>query len=267
MIDNIGEMSDIMANKVGKTICFFSAKGGVGKTTNLLNLAGILEQLEKRVLTIDFDLYSGAVATFLNRKFDKSIYHLALDIESAAFNDIHDYTVQVDDYIDIICAPKDPRDANKIEASLIPNIIKNASYYYDAVLIDTNHALNDINLTILDSVDQIYFMMTNDPLDVKNMKSLIAIFKALDINNYKLILNNSRDPFKDYFSLYELKRLVGHNIDYTISVDLYLKEMENLIMKGVIVSLDRKFADVMSDDYHTFLVMATDILKGEVSDE
>ena len=256
-----------MANKVGKTICFFSGKGGVGKTTNLLNLAGILEQLEKKVLIIDMDLYSGTVATYLNKKFDKSIYHLVLDLEAAKFNDIKDYTVQVDDYIDVICAPKDPRDANKIEASTIPNIIKNARYYYDVVLIDTNHALNDINLTILDTVDQIYFMMLNDPLDIKNMKSLIAIFKSLDMDNYKVILNNSRDPFKDYFSMYELKKLIGHNIDYLISVDMYLKEMENLIMKGVIVSLDRKFADVMSDDYHTFLVMATDILKGEVSDE
>ena len=256
-----------MANKQGKTICFFSGKGGVGKTTNLLNLAGILEQLEKKVLIIDFDLYSGSVATYLNKKYDKSIYHMALDIESAEFNDIKDYTVQVDDYIDLICAPKDPRDANKIEASLVPNIIKNASYYYDVVLIDTNHALNDINLNILDSVDLIYFMMLNDPLDIKNMKSLIAIFKSLDMDNYKVILNNSRDPFKDYFSMYELKKLIGHNIDYTISVNLYLKEMENLIMKGVIVSLDRKFSDVMSDDYHTFLVMATDILKGEDSNE
>ncbi len=256
-----------MANKQGKTICFFSGKGGVGKTTNLLNLAGILEQLEKKVLIIDFDLYSGSVATYLNKKYDKSIYHMALDIESAEFNDIKDYTVQVDDYIDLICAPKDPRDANKIEASLVPNIIKNASYYYDVVLIDTNHALNDINLNILDSVDLIYFMMLNDPLDIKNIKSLVAIFKSLDMNNYKVILNNSRDPFKDYFSMYELKKLIGHNIDYTISVNLYLKEMENLIMKGVIVSLDRKFSDVMSDDYHTFLVMATDILKGEDSNE
>ena len=256
-----------MANKQGKTICFFSGKGGVGKTTNLLNLAGILEQLEKKVLIIDFDLYSGSVATYLNKKYDKSIYHMALDIESAEFNDIKDYTVQVDDYIDLICAPKDPRDANKIEASLVPNIIKNASYYYDVVLIDTNHALNDINLNILDSVDLIYFMMLNDPLDIKNIKSLVAIFKSLDMNNYKVILNNSRDPFKDYFSMYELKKLIGHNIDYTISVNLYLKEMENLIMKGVIVSLDRKFSDVMSDDYHTFLVMATDILKGEDCNE
>lgn len=34
--------SDNMKNKKGKSMCFFSAKGGVGKTVNLLNLAGIL---------------------------------------------------------------------------------------------------------------------------------------------------------------------------------------------------------------------------------
>ena len=116
-------------------------------------------------------------------------------------------------------------------------------------------------------IASLFLLILLNPLDIKNIKSLVAIFKSLDMNNYKVILNNSRDPFKDYFSMYELKKLIGHNIDYTISVNLYLKEMENLIMKGVIVSLDRKFSDVMSDDYHTFLVMATDILKGEDSNE
>ena len=45
-----------MKIKKGKSLCFFSAKGGVGKTTNLLNLAGILEQFDKKVLIIDMDL-------------------------------------------------------------------------------------------------------------------------------------------------------------------------------------------------------------------
>ncbi len=252
-----------MSEKMGKSLCFFSAKGGVGKTTNLLNLAGILEQLGKSVLIIDMDLYSGGIATYLNKKFDKSIYHLAFDMENGKYDDLDNYTVQVDDFIDIICAPKDPRDANKIDAGIIPTIIKNAKLNYDVVLIDTNHALNDINLTILDNVDQINFVITNDPLDLKNIKSLITIFKNLEIDNYKILLNNSRDPFKSYFSTYEIKKIIEHNIDYTLSTDLFLKDMDKLVMKGVIVSLDIKFADIMTGDYQTFVVMATDLLEGD----
>lgn len=256
-----------MKIKKGKSLCFFSAKGGVGKTTNLLNLAGILEQFDKKVLIIDMDLYSGGIATYLNKKFDKSIYHLAFDLMNNKFNDINDYTVMVDDYIDILCAPKDPRDANKIEAKYIDDIIKKAELKYDAVLIDTNHSLNDINLTILDSVDQIYFMVTNDPLDLKKLKSLLTIFDSLNMNNYKVILNNSRDPFKSYFSNYEIKKIINHRLDYTISVELFLKDIEKLIMKGVIISLDRKFADIMTKDYQAFVTMATDFLEGDNKDE
>ena len=53
---------------MGKVISISSVKGGVGKTTLTLNLAGIYQQLKKRVLIIDFDLYSGGVATLLLRK-------------------------------------------------------------------------------------------------------------------------------------------------------------------------------------------------------
>ena len=51
-----------MSRNKGKALCLFSAKGGVGKTINAINLAGIFEQLEKKVLIIDFDLTGGDVA-------------------------------------------------------------------------------------------------------------------------------------------------------------------------------------------------------------
>ena len=41
----------------GKIITISSVKGGVGKTTMTLNLAGIYCELNKRVLIIDLDLY------------------------------------------------------------------------------------------------------------------------------------------------------------------------------------------------------------------
>jgi MinD-like ATPase involved in chromosome partitioning or flagellar assembly len=245
----------------GRSVCFFSAKGGVGKTTNLLSLAGIFEQLGKKVLVIDMDLYSGGIAAYLNRMNDKSIYHVVFDMMNGNYKDLNYYTTQVDDYIDILCAPRDPRDANKVDHRFIETIIKDAKAKYDVVLIDTNHALNDINLTVLDCVDEINFIVTNDPIDLKNMRSLLSVFDSLNYTNFKITLNNSRDPFKNYFSQFEVRKLLQHNIDYTLSSEMFLKDMDKMIMKGAILSLDRKFAEVMTTDYNSFVNMATDVLK------
>jgi pilus assembly protein CpaE len=111
------------------------------------------------------DLYSGGIAAYLNRMNDKSVYHVVFDMMNGNYKDLNDYTVKVDHYIDILCAPKDPRDANKVDHRFIDTIINDAKAKYDVVLIDTNHALNDINLTILDKVDEINFIVTNDPID------------------------------------------------------------------------------------------------------
>lgn len=245
----------------GKSLCFFSGKGGVGKTVNIINLAGIFEQLEKKVLIVDMDLYGGGIALSLNKKFDQSIFNVVDDLVNNRYKSIKEYAVKVDEYIDILCAPKDPRDAGKIDACYVQDIINKAKLNYDVVLVDTNHALNDISLMTLSAVDEVVFFVTNDPVDLKNMKSLLAIFNSLEFKNYKVLLNNSRDPFKDYFSMYDIKHILKHNIDYTLSTEMFLKDMERYVMNGSIVSLDNKFPNMMSKDYQTFLVMATDLLE------
>ncbi|MGN1337888.1 MAG: CpaE family protein [Candidatus Coprovivens sp.] len=249
-----------MKLKKGKSLCFFSAKGGVGKTVNLINLAGIFQQLDKKVLIIDLDLYGGSIANALNKKYDYSIYNLVDDMVFNRFESFDKYVVNATEKIDLLCAPKDPRDASKIEIKYIEDIINNAVFNYDVVLIDTNHALTDFNLMALSVVDQINFITTNDPLDLKNLKSLISIFKDHDIKNYKIVLNNSRDPFKNYFSMYDIKHILNENISYTLSPDMFLKDIEKRIMNGDIISLDKKFASVMSRDYKVFVLMATDLL-------
>jgi pilus assembly protein CpaE len=249
-----------VANIKGQAICVASAKGGVGKTITTLNLAGIFEHLNKKVLIIDLDLSSGGISVSLNKPFDKTVYNFFDDYNNNRYKDFNDYITKYDDFIDFIPCPKDPRQANKIDSKYIELLIDKAIFLYDIVLIDTNHNLNEINIVTLDKVDIILFMLTNDPLDLKNMKSLLSIFKDANVNKYKIILNNSCDPYKNYFSLFDIKSIINANIDYSITSSFYIKNMDSYIMNGEIITLQKRMPTLFNKDYSTFMTIALDIL-------
>ncbi len=251
----------IIMNKKGTSLCFFSAKGGTGKTTNLLNLAGIISQLEKSVLVIDFDLYTGSVAKYLNKTFDRSVIDLNDDLENNRYNKISDYVTKYNENIDILCAPIDPRQANRFNVRYVKDVINMSCLEYDVVLIDTNNSLDAINLSILENVEKILFITTNDIIDLSNIKSLITIFNKVGLVNYRVLLNNSRDPFKSLLDIFEIKKILGCNVDYELSSEMFLKNVDKYVMEGKIISLDKSFSSVMAKDYLTFVSLATDILE------
>lgn len=256
-----------MGRNKGKSMCLFSAKGGVGKTITTINLAGIFEQLEKHVLIIDFDMTSGGVAVALNKTFEKTIYNFVDDYNNNRYKDFKDYVTKYDDAIDVLASPRDPRQASKIDSSYVEIILDKAVHNYDVVLIDTNHHLNEHNVSLLDKVDEILFLVTNDPMDLKNMKSLLSIFKDIERTNYKILLNNSRDPFKNYFTLYDLKNILKANIDYSLSSSMYIKNIDTYIMDGKIITLEPKMPNVFNKDYSVFMTIATDLLEESKGDK
>ncbi len=250
-----------MEKKIGKSLCIFSSKGGVGKTITTLNLAGIFEVMGKRVLIVDLDLSGGQIALSLNRPYEKTIYNFAMDFMNNRYHSFLDYVTKYDDNIDFLASPKDPRQSNRIASKYLEIMLDKAVYYYDIVLIDTNHILNETNLVLLDKADSILFVMNNDPYDVKNMKSLITIFKDLDKNNYKVLLNDSRDPMKKYFSLYDLVSILKTDIDYYLGSEFYVKNIDQYIMNGKIITLHPKAANVFSKDFAVLMRLATDFVK------
>ena len=214
----------------GKVVCITSGKGGVGKTTLTANLAGIIESMSKKVLLIDLDLTNGGLALMLNTPYKKNICNMLYDIEHNTYDSLNDYVVKYDDYIDILPASTDPRDFNKINNSLINIILEKASFIYDVILIDMTHILNEINVFALDFCDMAIIVTTNCPMDLKNTKNLVTLFDNLNINKYRILLNESVNPLKQYFSLYDIKSIIKANIDYHISNEFYITDMEKEIM-------------------------------------
>ncbi|MBD9074973.1 hypothetical protein EGP91_03075 [bacterium] len=256
-----------MKKKIGKSLCLFSGKGGVGKTILTLNLAAIYSQINKHVLIVDLDLSSGGIALATNKVFDKTIYNFVDDYNNNRFKDFNDYVVKYNENIDIMPSPKDPRQASKIDSKYIEILLDKAMFHYDMVLIDTNHNLNELNLVVLDAADNILFVIENDPMDLKNMKSLLSIFKDLDKTNYKILLNNSRDPFKKYFTLYDMKTIIKNNIDYEISSEFFLKNMDSYVMNGEIPMLQPKAPNIFNKDYTTMMNLAVSFLGGDSNEQ
>lgn len=244
----------------GKIITISSVKGGVGKTTMTLNLAGIYCELNKRVLIIDLDLYYGGIAASLNVKNKKDIYTMIDSMANNRFTELKKYVTTYNKNIDVLACPKDPRMGAKVSGRYIPVIFDLAKKEYDVVLVDTYHILDEINLTALDYSYMTLFIITNDIVDLKNMKSLISIFKDTDKKNYLILLNNSRDIGKDYLSLYDIRTIIKNNIDYTLSKNYYIKNIDKYTISGEILTLNNSINLFHSKDINNMKKMALDLI-------
>lgn len=253
----------------GTIITVTSRKGGVGKTTTTLNLAGCFSILKQKVLIIDLDLDSGGIALSLNIDCKKNIYDLVDDLKNNRYKSFDEYICSYNNEINVLSAPKDPREAKKIESDYISKIIDYSKYKYDIILIDTTHIINSYNLAALDASDLNLYLITNDPVDLKNIKSMIKIYSETGENNYKIILNESRDTGKDYFSDFDIKNIIGTNIDYRIPKSFYIKDIDRYVLDGEILTLNKKINSCHKSDIEHLMKIAKDILKkgGKISEK
>jgi len=254
-----------MNNQNGKIITISSVKGGVGKTTLAINLAGLYFLMKKRVLIIDLDLYAGGIATCLNVNSKKDIYLLIDSLSNNKQIELSDYVSNYNKGIDILACPKDPRDVSKIDSKFLSRVFDIAKREYDIVLVDTNHSLDEIALIAIDEAYNSAFVITNDLVDIKNMKSLVSIFNDMEKKNYKIVLNNSRDTGRDYISLFDIRNMIKRNIDFTISRNFYIRNIDKYVINGEILTLNKTIRRFCSSDIKNMEKLALSLIE-EVSD-
>lgn len=250
-----------MAIQEAKLITIASVKGGTGKTTTALNLAGTYSLMEKKVLILDFDLFSGGIALALNVEIEKDIYKLAYDMSVNEYKNINDYILKYNEFIDIIPAPKDPRYASKIEKKYISSIIKKVKPKYDVIIVDTNHYLDATNLILFDKSDTILYILNNNPIDIKNLKSMITIHKDMERENYLVVLNESNTKLNDMFNNYDIKNIIKNNIDYVIPRTFYNKNINRYVLNGKIMILEKGIRTFNKKTINVFNKMAIDLLE------
>lgn len=252
-----------MALKKGKIMTVASTKGGVGKTIITLLLSNVLKDLKQKTLVIDLDLYGGAIALDLNVSQNKTLFNVTDDLENNRYKSISDYVVSYNEYIDILPSPKDPRQSSKIDPKYIELLLNSIIYKYDAILIDTSHSLDSISISTMDMSDYIFYIITNDFMDIKNAKNFISILKDIEFDHLKIIMNNSIDFQKDYFSLFDIKHILKANIDYTLGKNMHIVNIDKYLINGDFDGLIRQIKTRGKKEYEHLEKMIKDVIKGE----
>ena len=250
-----------MPIKEAKLITIASVRGGTGKTTTVLNLAATYSLMNKKVLILDYDLYSGGIALSLNVDINSDLYKLAYDMSTNEYKNIEDYILKYNENIDIIPAPKDPRYASKIETKYISSIIKKVRPKYDVIIADTNHYLDATNLILFDKSDTIVYIFNNNPIDIKNLKSMISIHKDMEKENYITVLNESNTKLNDMFNNYDIKNIIKSDINYIIPRSFYNKNINRYVLNGKIMLLDQGIRTFNKKAIKVFNKMAIDLLE------
>lgn len=255
-----------MAKNLGKTICLYSPKGGVGKTVLALNLAGVSSSLGYKTLLVDFDIFTGSLSMIINEDITKTIYNFSEDLLNNRFKKIDDYLYKYNENIDVLSSPKDPRQGNKINSKYVKSILEKVKTEYDIIIVDTNNVLNDITLTALDNSDLDLFVITNDLFTLKNTRNVLNIFNDIEKDNYKVLLNLSCNFKTEYFTLNDIKKIIGSNVDYIISKNSYIKDITSYLYDNKIPSLLNAFPKKCKTDYNTMKLIIEDV-KGQDKNE
>src|SRR5262249_39143650 len=120
----------------GRILAFYSAKGGVGSTTLLLNSAISLHRdLERRVVVVDGKLQFGDVRVFL----DLGLHHRSMiDLVTAPSIDadlISKVVIHHDSGLDVLLSPPSPESAELVTQEHLAQILRLLRGMYDYVIV------------------------------------------------------------------------------------------------------------------------------------
>jgi chromosome partitioning protein len=173
-------------------ITIANQKGGVGKTTTVVNLATALASIDKKVLVIDMDPQYNSSMSFNAYDADKSIYKVFSN-EIQINNEIQGSQIPK---LDVISACEDLAAAEYELADddnrnyLLKQYIEDIRNNYDYIFIDTPPTLGLLTISSLTASDEILIPVQCEFFALEGLSKLIKTIEIVKSNlNSNLKLN------------------------------------------------------------------------------
>jgi pilus assembly protein CpaE len=197
----------------GSVIGFVSAKGGCGATTLACHSSAHLRRMTgKEVLLADLDMASGISSIIMQTVARYSLHDALQNLHRMDLKLWKGLVTTAPSGVDVIPAPPDlPAPSAPISRKL-PPLLRFWRMQYDFTIIDFGHGITQPLLDVLDSIDALVLVATNEVLALKQAKQIIQTLatRNLGANRVRLVIN--RMPKRSQIQLPELEKVMGYSI-------------------------------------------------------
>lgn len=196
--------------KRGELIAVCSAKGGIGRTTLTVNLAGALVKKNITVAIVDGDFQFGDVGLAMDLKSAFTIKEIIEGIDSLDEHSLAGYLSRHESGVRVIAAPDRPEFADLVTKEAVDKILDLMLLNFDYVVVDTAVGLGDETVQIAEKADQIMVMANLEMTALKNTKLMLETFEILGLRE-KVTLVVNRANMESVIQAADAARILGHD--------------------------------------------------------
>ena len=208
---------------LGRLVCFYPAKGGVGNTTIAINTAiALAQRMRRKTALFDANLQFGDMRVFLDLSLNSS--SIVNAITEPALDDelLKKLLVSHHGGMELLLAPPNPESADivaerqRTDPASLTNILALMRRSHDYTIVDMAKALDDFNLQLFDEADVIFVVMTADLSCLKNVRLVLEVMGSLGYERSKIQLVLNRSNAYTGINVDNAESALGRKIDYQI---------------------------------------------------
>jgi flagellar biosynthesis protein FlhG len=202
-------------------IAVTSGKGGVGKSSISVNMAILLQQMQKKVLLIDADLHLGSVDLILGIR---SPYTIADVVRGKV--PLLDVIQKTHGGIDVLPASSAITELLDMEDVILQKLANAFSGYegdYDVIIVDTGAGISQNVMSFVLGSDKVVLVATPDPASMADAYATIKVIRHNSPDKPIFMMANMVNLGSEGESLYKkmnlmVRKFLGNGIEYGGSI-------------------------------------------------
>jgi pilus assembly protein CpaE len=212
--------------KDGKVISVCNPKGGLGRTSLIVNAAVAFAKHGEKVAILDGNFQFGDVALYFDLKPKRTIYEWVKEAYGNDQYSIEEYLTQHPSGVSILAAPPRPEFFEFIHLEHVNKAIEELKKLFDVILIDPPSYLSEIHLGCLKNSNDILIILMNDIPVLRTTKLYLDILNSFNYKGkVKLILN--REMRNKGLDQKRIEEILG------ISLFASLPDQENIVKASI----------------------------------